>query len=138
MIKYLQRTIPVIAVILATPSFAEEVYYCELIKFVDIDADPPKVKEFSGNKFKFSIRKDQLDFSDENYVFSNEYDLTLSYIDFRRDGKHNFFYKSERQDIDESIVSIETIRFSDGKLEGILYMPTLGGITYSISDCDRF
>ena len=62
----------------------------------------------------------------------------MSYIDFRRDGEHNFFYKSERQDIDESIVSIETIRFSDGKLEGILYMPALGGITYSISDCDRF
>ena len=96
---------------LATPSFAEEVCYCELIKFVDIDADPPKVKEFSGNKFKFSIRKDQLDFSDENYVFSNEYDLTLSYIDFRRDGEHNFFYKSERQDIDESIAISDIVGF---------------------------
>ena len=138
MIKYLQRTISVIAVILTTPSFAEEVYYCELIKFVDIDAAPPKVEEFSGNRFKFSIRKDQLDFSEENYVFSNEYDLTLSNVDFRRDGKHNFFYKSELKDIDESIVSIETIRFSDGELEGVLYMPNLGGITYSISDCDRF
>ena len=138
MIKYLQRTISVIAVILATPSFAEEVFHCELMKFVDIDADPPKVEEFSGNKFKFAIRKDQLDFADENYVFSNEYDLTLSYANFRRDGKHIFFYKSELKDIDESIVSIESIRFSDGKLEVILYMPNLDGITYSISDCDRF
>ena len=35
-----------------------------------------QVNEYSGNKFKFAIKSDKIDFLDRNFVFLDEYSLS--------------------------------------------------------------
>ena len=108
-------------------SFAEDVYYCELINGVQVGGKslgPGRVKRTSGNRFKLAIQPDKLKFSADNYVFSEEYNLLGSNgshlsleVEFSQKSPTQFLFKqiaylgSER-----GLFSVETIRFNNGKL----------------------
>ena len=133
------------------PSLAEDVYYCELVKSFMVDGSTrDQVNEYSGNKFKFAIKSDKIDFSDRNFVFLDEYSLSgqrgpylTTEVKFSQISPSQFFYQQIKSYTESSTkpiqtLAIQTISYNDGALEAVLYVPNIGGINYSHSKCDKF
>ena len=127
-------------------SFAEDVYYCELINSVVVDSkNPDQVKQYSGNRFKFALQSDKIKFSDGNNIFSEEYELSSSTdnylkseVEFSQTSPTKFNFKEIRSFSSGLSFSVESISFEDGKLFGMLHLFNQGGVNYSYSKCDKF
>ena len=147
--KFFFALVAITVPLTASSSFAEYVYYCELINFVQVGGKslgPGRVKQNSGNSFKLAIQSDKLKFSAENYVFSEEYNLSGSNssvlsleVEFSQKSPTQFLFKQIRYlGSDRRLFSVETIRFNNGELEGVLHLFDGGGVDYSYSKCDKF
>ena len=127
-------------------SSADNVYFCELINSVVVDSqNPDQVKQYSGNRFKFALQSDKIKFSAGNNIFSEEYELsssTDSYlkseIEFSQTSPTKFLFKEIKSFSSGLRFSVESIRFEDGKLSGMLHLFNQGGVNYSYSECDKF